>query len=304
MKRAIAAAIVLCCLLGAAAAQPLRVGALRGPTAMGLAKMMKDGGAAFTLAGSPDALVPLIARGELDVALLPVNLAAVLYRSTGGAVRAVSVNTLGRLRVLSWDDTALGIGDLAGRKLYAAGKASTPEFVLTRLLELHGAGEPATEWKSEHSEAAAAFMADRGSLALLPEPFVSLVLHRAPETRTALDLGQLWEEAGYGPLVTGVTVARSDVLENRSSDIKEFLALQDVSQAYVNAHPDEAAAWMEELGILDAQAARLAIPGSGITYIAGDEMVALLTAFYAAMHAMDPASVGGSPPDSAFYASP
>ena len=49
-----------------ALAEPLRVAALKGPTAMGLVKLMKDseGGEsyAFTLAGSPDAVLPGLMR--------------------------------------------------------------------------------------------------------------------------------------------------------------------------------------------------------------------------------------------------
>ena len=53
-------------------AAPVRVGALKGPTAMGMVKMMKDqsDAYAFTLAAAPDELVPLLVKGDLDIALI------------------------------------------------------------------------------------------------------------------------------------------------------------------------------------------------------------------------------------------
>ncbi len=303
MRKALAA-FLLCCLLSVTDADALSVGALRGPTAMGLAKYIHDGGK-VTLAGSPDALVPLLARGELDVALLPANLAAALYQHMDGAIRAVNVNTLGRLCVLRQADSSVtGLSDLAGKTLYAAGRASTPEYALSALLELYDVQGVAVEWKSEHAEAAAAFLADEDSLALLPEPFVSAVLLRSPEARLALDVSRLWEEAGLGTLVTGVTVARSDIVESRREELRAFLDLQHASQAYVTAHPDEAAAWMEQQGILSADVARPAIPLCGIAFIARDEMRTVLDVFYMAMYLQNPDAVGGRAPDAAFYAVP
>ena len=57
----------------------LRVGALKGPTAMGLIRMISnDGVNSYTLAGSADELPPKLIKGELDIVCVPANLAAVL----------------------------------------------------------------------------------------------------------------------------------------------------------------------------------------------------------------------------------
>ena len=67
-----------------------RIAALKGPTAMGLVKLMKDSESGettgneytFTLAGSADEVTPALLKGELDMACVPANLAAVLYNKT------------------------------------------------------------------------------------------------------------------------------------------------------------------------------------------------------------------------------
>ena len=82
----------------------VRLGALTGPTAMGMVKLFKDsdnGNSAqkyeYELVGAADELTPKIIKGELDIASVPANLASVIYNKTQGKVQAVAVNVLGVL---------------------------------------------------------------------------------------------------------------------------------------------------------------------------------------------------------------
>ena len=67
----------------------IRVGAMSGPTAMGLVKLMEDSKNGNTvnnyefmdLATDASALVAPMASGELDIAAIPSNLAATLYNN-------------------------------------------------------------------------------------------------------------------------------------------------------------------------------------------------------------------------------
>ena len=84
-----------------------RIAALKGPTAMGMVKLMQDdpqseSGALydFTLAGSADEVTPALIKGELDMACVPANLASVLYNKTKGEIVTLAVNTLGVLYIV------------------------------------------------------------------------------------------------------------------------------------------------------------------------------------------------------------
>ena len=50
-----------------------------------------------TMYGAADEIAPQLIKGDIDVALVPCNLAGVLYNKTGGAVEVAAVNTLGVL---------------------------------------------------------------------------------------------------------------------------------------------------------------------------------------------------------------
>lgn len=307
MKRWFALVLIAAMLVPGALAepQPLRVGALKGPTAMGMVKLMQDaqggGEYAFTLAASPDALLPALARGEMDLACLPANLAAILYANTQGAVRVVNINTLGVLYIVERGGTVKSLADLSGRTLYASGKASTPEYALNHLLALAGVSDLNIEWKAEHSEALAAMLTNPEALAMLPQPFVAVAQGKNPDIRVALDLNHEWEALGQGSMVTGVTVARRELIEQQPECLNRFLQEYQASTEYVTGHPAQAAALIEGFGILGAQAAERALPECGITAVTGQEMKELLQPFYQVLFAQNPASTGGSLPDDAFY---
>ena len=114
----------------------VRIGGLKGPTTMGLVKLMDDvqnGTAAnhyeFTMVTAADELTGLVASGKVDIALLPANVASVLYHKTEGKVSVIDINTLGVLYLVSGDSSISSIENLAGKTVYLPGKGTTPEYV-------------------------------------------------------------------------------------------------------------------------------------------------------------------------------
>ncbi len=127
------------------ATEPLRIAGLKGPTTMGLVNLlsMEQAGTAamdydLQLYGAADEIVPLLIKGELDMAAIPANLAATLYQKTNGGIQAVAVNTLGVLYVVEQGDTVHSMADLKGRTILSTGKGTTPEYVLRYLLTANG----------------------------------------------------------------------------------------------------------------------------------------------------------------------
>ena len=54
----------------------------------------------FELVASPEEIVPMIVRGDVDLAAVPSNLASVLYNKTEGKIAVIAINTLGVLHVV------------------------------------------------------------------------------------------------------------------------------------------------------------------------------------------------------------
>ena len=290
------------------------IAALKGPTAMGLVKLMKDSesgettgnGYTFTLAGSADEVTPALLKGELDMACVPANLAAVLYNKTEGEIEVLAVNTLGVLYIVENGESVHSMADLKGKTIVAAGKGSTPEYALRYLLTENGIdpdNDVTIDWKSEHSECVAALASGQASVALLPQPFVTVAQSKIEGLRMALDLTKLsgMRSITVRALITGVIVARRAVVEENPAAVNEFLKEYAASVDYVNANTADAAALIGEYGIVDAAVAEKALPYCNIVCLTGADLLEALPGYLEVLYNASPAAVGGEMPDNSFY---
>lgn len=310
-------ALTLALIMGCAQAEDstsettaVRIGALKGPTSMGMAQMLKDAADGnsnyqFTIAGAPDEITALLVKGELDVAAVPSNLASVLYNNTNGGVKVAMINTLGILYVVEAGDTVNSVADLKGRTVYSSGKGATPEYSVDYILSQNGI-DPETdvtvEFKSEHTELAAALQSGTADLAVLPEPFVTTVLAGNDKLRVALNLNEEWDKVSDGSgMVTGVLVVRSEFAEQHPDELTALLEAYEQSVNFVNENPAEAAAIIEQNGIAKAAVAEQAIPKCNIVFISGNEMRTKVEGFLEILFDMNPKAVGGALPGDDFY---
>ena len=306
---ALCLALSLLFVFAAGAQAQYSIAALKGPTAMGLAKMMRDhendDTYAFTIAASADAVTPALLKGEIDMACIPANLAAVLYNKTGGAIQVLAVNTLGVLYIVENGDSVQSIDDLRGQTIVAAGKGSTPEYALRYLLRENGIDpdrDITIDWKSEHAECVAALAAGQATIALLPQPFVTVAQSKIENLRMAIDLNEVWNALDNGSaLITGVIVARRQAVEENPEAARAFLREYVESVAWTNENAADAAAIIGEYGIVDAPIAERALPHCNIVYITGAELTEKLRGYLQVLYNADPAAIGGAMPDEDFY---
>ena len=290
------------------------VAALKGPTAMGLVKLMRDaengetGGNTyeFTLAAAADEVTPALIKGDLDMACVPANLAATLYQKTEGEIVTLAVNTLGVIYIVENGNAVASMADLAGQTLVAAGKGSTPEYALRYLLSENGVdpdSDVTIDWKSEHSECVSALATGAATIALLPQPFVTVAQGKIESLRVALDLTEEWDALDNGSgLITGVVVARKAVVEENPAAVDSFLEDYAASVAWVNENPADAARLIVDCGILEsATVAEKALPYCNIVCITGGEMREKLSGYLQVLFDAEPASVGGALPEDDFY---
>lgn len=290
----------------------VRVAGLKGPTSMGLVKLMEDNAEnqaknkyAFTVAGSADEITPNLVRGDFDIAAVPANLASVLYKNTNGQIKVIAVNTLGVLYIVAKGVDINGIDDLKGHTIYATGKGSTPEYGLKYILSENGidpASDVTIEWKSEPAEAVALLSASESGIAMLPQPYVTAALNSVEGLEIKLSLNDEWDKLETNSrFITSVLVARDDFIKAHPQALADFLTEAADSAAYLNAEVDAAAPLVEKYGIIAAAVAKTAIPYCNVTLITGKTMTTALSDYLAILYAQNPASVGGALPGDDFY---
>lgn len=291
----------------------IKLAALKGPTGLGMLKLMSDNDAKtaannyeITLVGSPDEIVSKISTGEIDVAAVPTNLAATLYNKTDGKVQLAAINTLGVLSLLTDDEKIKSIKDLRGKTVYASGQGSIPEYALDYIFKQNGltvGKDVKVEYMAEHAELATNMISGKVTTAVLPEPFVTQVLAKNNTLKIALNITEEWNKvAGDKSVLTmGALIVRKDFAEKNKAAFDAFLDEYKASAAYTNSNLEQAASLSEKYGIMPAAVAKTAIPNCNIVYIDGAEMKAKIPDFLNVLFQANPKSVGGKLPGDDFY---
>lgn len=291
----------------------IRLGGLKGPTSMGMVKLLDDaenGGGqndyTFTMAASANELTPQLVQGELDVLAVPANVAAILYNQTEGGVVTLAAGTLGVLYIVEkGGETVTDITSLNGKTIYATGKGATPEYALTYLLAQHGLtlGEDVqVEWKSEPTEIVAQMAQEDSAVAMLPQPFVTVAMGQVEGLRVALDLNAAWDALDNGSrLITSVLVARKEFADAHPAALAAFLEDYSASTDYANSDPAGAAVLVEKYGIVKAAVAEKALPQCNLVCITGVDMKVAVSGYLQTLYDLKPEAVGGTMPADAFY---
>lgn len=290
------------------------IAGLKGPTTMGLVKLMSDAenGIAkhnynVSMYGAAEEITAKITKGELDAAIVPCNLASILFNKTNGEIVTAAINNTGVLYMVSSADIK-SVQDLKGTTIYTTGKGTTPEYILNYILEKNGLAvgtDVMVEYKSEATEVAASMNLSSGyPVAMLPQPYVTSFLSvEGSKFKIVLDMNEEWAKVSKdSQIVTGVLVARKEFIQNNKEAFDEFLQEYKQSCEYTAENTSDTAQLCEKYGIVaKAALAEKALPFCNINYMDGADMKVNINAYLAVLFNQNPQSVGGTLPNDEFY---
>ena len=282
---------------------------LNGTTGFGMANLMDaaaNGEAAldytFSVETDVSNIVAALANGSVDIAALPTNAASTIYNKTKGGVQVLALNTLGVLYLVTDGSVEVtSIADLAGQTVYAP--AQNPTFIAQYLFQANGVDVTVDNTYAQPADLNTAVAAGEVSIAVLPEPMVTVARSKNPDLVVALDLTEEWDKvAPAGSLVQGCVVARTAFVQENPAAVAAFLEEYGASIEGLTTDIEGTAAKIEALGIFTkAAVAAKAIPNCNVCFITGEQMRAALNEFLTIMHGVAPQSVGGAVPADDFY---
>ena len=288
----------------------INVSVLNGSTGFGAAKLISDseeGKTAlnynFTVEKLAENVTKGLINGSIDIAALPTNAAAALYKKTEGGVKIAAVNTLGVLYLVTNGEklSINNISELEGKTIYCPDQ--NPAFIFKAICNAHGVNVTIDTYYAKPEELRDALVNGMVDMAVIPEPMVTIAKSKNNKLTTALDLTEEWEKAyGENTLLQGCIVVRTEWAEAHPQELEQFLAEYKASIEYTNSNPKEASQLVVAAGMVEAApVAEKAIPKCNIVYMDGDEMAAALDVFFAKLYEQDPKAVGGALPDSEIY---
>lgn len=286
----------------------IRVAVLNGTTGFGIAPLYNDiqSGIDHNINAKIDfyadatLVAPLVIGGSVDIAAVPTNLAATLYKKTQGGIEVLAVNTLGVLYLIENGDSVKSIADLEGKTVYLPGSGSNPEYVLKTLLTLSGISDKVTldYTYATPDELTAALASGKASLGVLPEPKVTAAMTKNQSLKVALDFTKEWKSLTGTELVQGCIIARKAFISEHPIAVENFLKAYEESVNTLNADVEKATAAVVAAGIAaNEELVKNALPRCNITYLVGEEMNKALYEFWGALFELIPSSIGGAMPD-------
>lgn len=291
----------------------MSVACLKGPTGVGMTRLMQlsdeqktANNYTFTVAASPDELTGKILTGELNIASMPTNLAAKLYKKSEGKITMLAVNTLSVLSIIENGDSVKSVADLKGKTIYSTGEGSNPEYILRHILEKNGIDpdkDVTIKFVTENDELVAALVSGNAQVAMVPEPVATTVLTKKDTLNRVLSVNDEWNKINAGSKVMmGCVVALKSYVEANKEQVDKFLSEYKDSIDYVNKNIEESSQLCETYGIIPAAAvAKSAIPNCNVAYVDGEEMKTSIEGYFKVLFEADPTSIGGAMPDAEFY---
>ena len=289
------------------------IAGLAGPTSMGMIKMISEKAlnsdayaVGYEVANAPDTLTGKLISGEVQIAALPTNSAAVLYNKTQGQLQFLAQNTLGVLYLVGKDSAGItSLKDLKGKTIALSGSGGVPQYAMEYILDKAGIKDSVTlNYLTDHASVAQALLAGDADLAVLPQPFVTQVLIKDTSMKILLDINKEWDVASSGSSVLsmGCLVVNSAFAEANPEFVAEFLKRYEASVNFVNANPKDAAVMVADAGIVpSAEIAEKAIPFCNIVFKDALSAKTEINGFLQVLYDFNPASVGGKMPDDGFY---
>jgi NitT/TauT family transport system substrate-binding protein len=285
---------------------------LKGPSGVGMIQMFENPPQAqgfeiqLEALAQSDLMAAKFISGEAKFGILPPDRAAKIAAS-GKKIQVAAVTGTGMFSLISADPAVRGFDDLKGRSVEVAGQGTTPDYIFRKILLAKGIlpdKQIIFGYSLAYPEIAQALIANRLSLALLPEPFTTMALKGNDKLVIISDIQEEWMRLNHNtvPYPTTVFVIDSDFAAANGNLVTIILDNLKSSLEWVIANPAAAGQLVEkhELG-LRATVVTEAIPKSNYVFIPANQarpgIEALLTAFLE----FAPVSIGGVLPADDFY---
>lgn len=282
-----------------------------GVPTIGMLQMMKEsaeiGGAKMSYESitATDTIAPKLISGEADFAVVPSNLTIKVYNK-GAAYQYAGSTVWGILYLATSDDSVKSWQDLKGKTIALIGRGLTPDLTLRYLMQKNGLNpdtDVTLEYVSGASELAPLFISGKANIALLPEPMLTQVMTKKPESKVLYDIQEEWKTVTGGESYPQTAVMiKKEIIEKYPVLVESFLERLNASIEFAKENPKAAGDYMEEINPnLKAGVIAKAIPNCNLQYKQTADAKAALETYYMTLKEFGPEHIGGKMPDENFY---
>ena len=259
----------------------------------------------YEMQKSPDLLVAAILKEGADMALVPSNLAAQAFNKDL-SYKLVGTSVWGTMYLTSTEDIN-DYEDLKGKEIYTFGRGLTPDLALRYVLSNNGIDPDADvtlTYLNSASEMGPLFLSGKTSLAVLPEPLLSVIMAKKEDAKIIFDLNQEWGNISTAKkgFPQSSLIIKTDLIENNKEFVESFIESYEASRRWAIENKDELGEYAEELEInVDKDTIKEGIRWTNPKDFKIKESILEYETYYNAILDFAPEFIGGRVPSEEFY---
>ena len=259
----------------------------------------------YTVEKTTDALAAKVLSGEADIAIVPSNLAAQLYNKELG-YKIAATGSWGSFYLIS-EEVIKDPEVLIGKEITTIGKNLTPDIMLRHLLNLKDIKadtDITINYLNGATELAPNYLSGRAEIVAVPEPMLSVIMQKKPDTNIILDFNQEWKNTynskdGYPQ--SSLIIKEGPLFENKEI-IERLLEEYEKSIIWANENPSKLGEYSAELELaVNPEVLPDAIQRANMKYVPIEESIADYGEFFKVLFDIEPKTIGGKIPDEGLY---
>lgn len=266
---------------------------------------IKDGyDVEYSIEKTPDALSTTVMKQDVDIAIVPSNMAAIAYNKTGN-YKIGGTTGLGSFYLVSTEDIN-EMRQLKGEEVANIGKGLTPDIITKFVLKENGINSEDINFTyvSSASELVTMVSSKKVDNAIVPELALSALMSINPDFKIIKNLNQEYKditgsEFGY-PQAT--IIIKSNFVKNNKEFVNRFLDEVSESIDFVNSNPEKAGEFAQKIGVTTKKdMISKSIEKANLKFIKSEDAIKEYEDYYKVLSEYDIKTLGGKLPDEKIY---
>lgn len=300
-------------LIGCSLSKDVRVKTYNGLPAISICKLIKEEDnikssykTSYTIESNENKLLESLNKKEVDIALVPTDMAAKVYNKNSSYQICASIGQ-GSYYLVTSDPEVRGFNStLINKEIAIAGENSMTDNIVKAILKKNNIDETLVKFKYTNTVPELVKTLTLGEIytGIVPETSLTSLLYKHSGLKILASTNDAYENTfdiseGYPQFSV---IVRKDFADNNKEYVNKFLSKLKESIEFVNNNPLQAGAYGEELKIpIKPQILSKAIKRCNLKFIEIDKFKQNYEYFFDILYNYNNEAVGGTVPDESIY---
>ena len=300
-------------LTGCSLSKDVRVKTYNGLPAISICKLIKEEEnikssykTSYTIESNDKKLIESLNKKEVDIALVPTDMAAKVYNKNSSYQIFASIGQ-GSYYLVTSDPEVRGFNStLINKEIAIAGENSMTDNIVKAILKKNNIDETLVKFKYTNTVPELVKTLTLGEIytGIVPETSLTSLLYKHSGLKILASINDAYENTfdiseGYPQFSV---IVRKDFAKNNKEYVNKFLSKVKESIEFVNNNPLQAGAYGEELKIpIKPQILSKAIKRCNLKFIEIDKFKQNYEYFFDILYNYNNEAVGGTVPDESIY---